>query len=262
MYRLPDPHPQSGAVMASDALHVSAGSKDNPVVLFTGVEWDTPAQKQFRQVLRAAGGSYAREFSTAVTHVVMPCDAARNGARLTLKFLQGVAQGAFMVSDAWIDACNSAEALVDAEPFEVRGFPELHPTHGPNRSRVARARGDPRLLTGYKFFHVEERRADQLLATADLACLVHLMGGEMLPSMEAAAAVALRDPNHVFVLGTWTCAGAGVCFELCYVMLCPLCCAFTLKPPRRSRCGRDPFPRRPSRMRASGGTHDLRGVVV
>ncbi len=196
--------------MAGDAdasAHASPVSKDKLVVLFTGMGARTPAQKQFRQVLRAAGGSYAREFSTAVTHVVMPCDAARNTARRTLKFLQGVAQGAFTVSDAWIDACNSAEALVDAELFEVRGFDDFLPILGPHRSRFACARGDPRLLTGYKFFHVAERRGDQLLARADLAGLVHLMGGEMLPSMEAAAAVALRDPNHVFVLGTWTCAG-------------------------------------------------------
>ena len=51
------------------------------------------------------------------THVVMKVDRTRGPFQRTKSYLLGVLQGAWLLSDEWLEACNQEGAWVDEKPF-------------------------------------------------------------------------------------------------------------------------------------------------
>jgi len=81
------------------------------------------------RVAAAAGGRTVRGWAPGVTHVVCGVTGAEPVAKRTFKFMMGVLSGAWLVSPAWLAACEAAGAAAPEEEHEARppGGHELHP---------------------------------------------------------------------------------------------------------------------------------------
>ena len=80
-------------------------------------------------------------------------------AERTLKYLQAVASGVMVVSEAWVVECHRDNAnLGKAKKWEVKdeGVEEGLEEEGPRKSREARELGEAPLLRGYEILLREE----------------------------------------------------------------------------------------------------------
>ncbi|WIA37707.1 hypothetical protein OEZ86_014592 [Tetradesmus obliquus] len=161
-----------------------------------------------KQLAAAVGCRVADSWSSAVTHVVCATNEKRE-ARRTLKYMQGILSGCWVVSSSWVTACldalaaaakpsspsaaadtAAAAALVAEAPHEVLGD-SSGGAGGPGRGRARASEGAPALLQGQQVFVAGSGSAKESCAQ-----LVKAAGGSLVTRLPPAAAVHLSFPAH------------------------------------------------------------------
>eukprot|EP00457_Paulinella_chromatophora_P009583 gb/GEZN01009652.1/.p1 GENE.gb/GEZN01009652.1/~~gb/GEZN01009652.1/.p1 ORF type:complete len:242 (-),score=48.72 gb/GEZN01009652.1/:351-1076(-) len=119
----------------------SAMSHAAPVIISTGIKGN--AMKMLRSTVKALGGEVAKEMAAPVTHVITATKACGKEIKArTLKVLQGVASGKWIVSFAWVTESKKAGQWLSAEQFETQsdaGSKAGMPSN-PHAMRIARQR--------------------------------------------------------------------------------------------------------------------------
>ena len=95
---------------------------------------------------------------STVTHLIVRTEEDLVAER-TLKYLQAVASGVMVVSEAWVVECHRDSAnLGKAKKWEVKdeGVEEGLEEEGPRKSREARELGEAPLLRGYEILLKEK----------------------------------------------------------------------------------------------------------
>eukprot|EP00035_Acanthoeca_spectabilis_P030743 m.10699 g.10699 ORF g.10699 m.10699 type:complete len:1025 (-) comp4350_c0_seq1:1863-4937(-) len=145
---------------ADSAQKAPAAVRKPPVVLPTGVSigQNKALWRPFKKLVGILGGRVVTEYERDVTHVVTPTIENNLCTKRTLKFMQGVADGKWMVGVKWAEACIAKGVCVDEAPFEITGYndgdslEEIDKTaRGPQRSRELHAAGAPPLFSGWSF---------------------------------------------------------------------------------------------------------------
>ena len=104
-------------------------------------------------------------------------------ASRSLKYMQGVLSGCWVVSWDWVVASIAAGAWVEETPFEFAGDNCTGLTFAPRRSRLTEARAAPRLLQGLKIsVNPDLDRNDP--SVADLDSIIQLGGAVRVPTPE------------------------------------------------------------------------------
>jgi hypothetical protein len=106
---------------------VAAKTTKAVVVLTTGISTadNKPLWRKFKKLAGDHGGRVVSEYERDVTHIVTPTNADGFCTKRTLKFMQGVADGKWVVGPKWVQACVDADATADETPFEVKGYTDL-----------------------------------------------------------------------------------------------------------------------------------------
>ena len=92
-------------------------------------------------------------WSDSVTHVIFPHHKNLECQR-TIKYLQGVAGGKWMLSLEWIKQCLESKSLVSEIPYEMRGCNYDPMSGGPRNSRTAHLLKQPALFGNLSIFFV------------------------------------------------------------------------------------------------------------
>lgn len=111
---------------------------------------------------------------SSTTHVVVAADSTGMARARTMKMAQGLAQGCWIVSPDWLQACQRARAWVPESAYEIKGDPCA--LGGPARARRRRLMGRPGLFHGH-VFRVEGKGGLHVLA---LTRAIELGGGTVL----------------------------------------------------------------------------------
>eukprot|EP00039_Didymoeca_costata_P028181 m.20259 g.20259 ORF g.20259 m.20259 type:complete len:1073 (+) comp6790_c0_seq1:200-3418(+) len=147
-------------------------------VLITGVDQTKAAYTwhTFRKLLRAESAEWCTSFDEGnVTHVITAADDKRYSFGRTLKFLQGVSQGLWILSDSWVKECVAQGRLVPEVDHEIVGWDD-EAISGPRTMREAKIRGDfAPLFEGYSFFPT-----GSFDSIAVVEALIQNTGGEVL----------------------------------------------------------------------------------
>ncbi|ORY96497.1 hypothetical protein BCR43DRAFT_524578 [Syncephalastrum racemosum] len=88
-----------------------------------------------------------------ITHVVTTTDENRLAKR-TGKYLHGIIAGKWIVDNEWLLKSLQTNQWQPELPYEAKGDTTLGPTGGPRKGRVRRAKDDPGLFEGVRFFFV------------------------------------------------------------------------------------------------------------
>ena len=103
----------------ANGIKWNATSASRNFVLTSTGSNETDFFGQIEQLSTLSGCENSPSFTPAVTHVVVPTS-VDEPAKRTIKFLQGVVSGKWIVSYAWVSACLAANEFVDEAAYEVR----------------------------------------------------------------------------------------------------------------------------------------------
>ncbi|KAI9285876.1 hypothetical protein BC943DRAFT_35029 [Umbelopsis sp. AD052] len=95
-------------------------------------------QTELNSIVGALNGRVIDEFSQEVTHIVTTTD-QKNLARRTLKYLQGIVCGIWIVDKAWLEKCKLAGRFVTEDDDEVDGDEASDRSLIPRIARQAKA---------------------------------------------------------------------------------------------------------------------------
>ncbi|CAK9832607.1 Breast cancer type 1 susceptibility protein homolog [Anthophora retusa] len=136
-----------------------------------------------KRLAQMVNARYLSQFDRDVTHVIVKTDKENNGANKTLKYLQGVAYGKWIVSYQWVMDTLKERRLISEKPYEVVDGRTLEA--GPRKSRLR----ENHLFEGFTFLCIGpyddvtvEQYQDLLRAT----------GGIVVDSLDALAAEKKR----------------------------------------------------------------------
>lgn len=79
---------------------------------------------------------YVNQFISGVTHVIVSTIGEKRAAKITLKFLQGIAYGKWIVSYGWIKDCIEQGKLLDETSYEATTYNNDIIVAGPQKSRL------------------------------------------------------------------------------------------------------------------------------
>lgn len=90
--------------------------------------------EQVKKLAQMMDARYLTQFKEEVTHVIVKVDEENNGASKTLKYLQGIAYGKWIVSYQWVIDSLREKKLVNEEHYEAVDCLTLEA--GPRNSRL------------------------------------------------------------------------------------------------------------------------------
>ncbi|XP_062907647.1 BRCA1-associated RING domain protein 1 isoform X1 [Mobula hypostoma] len=140
--------------------------RDEPIMLLgSGL---LPADKnKLNRLIRLLKVGSCTEFSTSVTHIIVPSD----HALCTMKCLMGIISGCWFVDLQWVAACLECKDRVSEEDYEISSMT------GPKRGRLNREQQLPKLFDGCHFYFMGSFKSCK---KEDLVHLVKLGGGQVL----------------------------------------------------------------------------------
>lgn len=144
----PQPRSCKMLVQANSVDGRFSSTNDRRVVVTSGLTGEERMVLE-SQVLML-GGEMAGGISDHVTHLVVKLNEQGQCPR-TLKYLQSLLRGAWIVRHHWVDRCAKALSWVEEGPYEVQT--DTHGVHGiPARARVNQVNQLPKLFDGCCFF--------------------------------------------------------------------------------------------------------------
>ncbi|XP_033639639.1 BRCA1-associated RING domain protein 1-like [Asterias rubens] len=129
----------------------SALSRQRPVVLL-GTGLNDSQRKRLQACAKLLGnGRVVSEFGSEVTHLVASCN-HDNLCMRTMKYLNAVLSGIWVVSFNWITECLRIKGQAEEVKFEVKGTTTLSNSPGAQRGRQNAEQQLPGLLDGCHFY--------------------------------------------------------------------------------------------------------------
>lgn len=150
-------------------------SDSHKVLLATGLSSEQKVNIQ--KCVRILNASLVNEFSLSVTHIVTATN-TKGVCPRTLKYLNGVLTGKWIVKYQWILESLQKKTWVDETPFEVKGTSDAA-TDAPKRARINSLQQLPSLFDGCQFFFSGEFVPPHP-SKEDLVQLVKHGGGRLL----------------------------------------------------------------------------------
>lgn len=129
--------------VTGDSSSSSAGrSEERKVrVLLTCIEDKTETEKKLEKMIqvfqnRGLDIEIAHQFSKDVTHIVVSTDEDGLVKQRTMKYMQGIAYGLWIVSSDWITDSTKAQQIQNEQKYEVKYSAKASVDLAPKRSRV------------------------------------------------------------------------------------------------------------------------------
>ncbi|KAI9323464.1 hypothetical protein BX666DRAFT_63090 [Dichotomocladium elegans] len=121
----------------------------------------------------------SRDMTDDVTHLVVPTDKDKIASR-TIKLLQAILMGKWIVSQEWITACCEEGRMIPVDSYLAAGVDTAaRSQHALKRAREHLVGGGPRLFEGICFYlYGEFVRPTKV----ELATLIRLAGGRLVES--------------------------------------------------------------------------------
>ncbi|XP_068670016.1 BRCA1-associated RING domain protein 1-like isoform X2 [Montipora foliosa] len=151
-------------------------SLDSPKVLLgTGL---SPEQKANLQTCAVTlNAEIVNEFSLLVTHIITAAN-AKGICQRTIKYLNGVLTGKWIVSYDWVVNCLRRKTWVDESPYEVKGTDDAA-VDAPKKARINAVKQRPSLFDGCEFFFYGDFHRPHP-AKEDLIQMIKYGGGKIL----------------------------------------------------------------------------------
>eukprot|EP00043_Microstomoeca_roanoka_P000290 m.27338 g.27338 ORF g.27338 m.27338 type:complete len:703 (+) comp10232_c0_seq1:10-2118(+) len=147
-----------------------------PVIVTTGLT-DT-LKSEAQRLCRLVGGSIQSHMSPDVTHIVTTCN-DKGQVKRTIKYLQGVLSGCWILDASWLYACKNASNWVAEEAYQIQA--DNVAQGGARRAHASFERKEPRLFDGCQFFFAKPTDVEPPGPNeTDLKALVLLGGGKVL----------------------------------------------------------------------------------
>ncbi|XP_070565914.1 BRCA1-associated RING domain protein 1-like [Ptychodera flava] len=123
----------------------------NTEIVLIGTALKREHKVKLEQCAKLLKGRVVEDFDNSVTHVVTSCNQDGQCAR-TMKFLQGILHGKWIVSYDWVKRCLEKDKQEDEQYFEVTGT-SIHPfTLGPRKARQNSEQQCPGFFNGIHFY--------------------------------------------------------------------------------------------------------------
>nr|CAB3225070.1 BRCA1-associated RING domain protein 1-like [Phallusia mammillata] len=127
---------------------VSAVALPDDATLSFSASIDDAKVSNFRKCMKF---NMVKKDAISVTHFIAGVNESGRAKR-TLKYLQAMACGAWILSEHWVDECITQGKWLDESSFQVKGSLEDAKVGGPLRSTTSRLRQVPRLFDGCHFY--------------------------------------------------------------------------------------------------------------
>eukprot|EP00808_Paulinella_micropora_P004559 g1465.t1 len=210
-FRLKAPAPSSGLAAESSVSSQQAEARETstasptanrdisapkmPIIVCTGVKG--PALRQMKATVKSLGGLIVKEMAARVTHVITPTvGQVREVQARTLKILQGMASGKWIVSYDWVIESQRAGRWLPVEDFEAKG-PESA-RDAPQQARTCRRRTGRALLDEWHLTLVGETSEGEPSA-AQVQQLVQDLGGTFV-SWDSVKKMLQQDSEDIPVV--------------------------------------------------------------
>ncbi|XP_072036784.1 BRCA1-associated RING domain protein 1-like [Amphiura filiformis] len=131
------------------ALKVHPSTDQPPVFLTTGL--NKSQRTKLDSCSKLLKGRVVNEFRPDITHLVAGCTAEGVCMR-TIKYLQAILTGKWVVNFTWVMECLKKKHRVDERPHEIPGTTADPISRGPNRGRENTLNQLPGLFDGCNFF--------------------------------------------------------------------------------------------------------------
>eukprot|EP01031_Cornospumella_fuschlensis_P033534 gene33534-40569_t len=183
---------------------VSSASEEAPlkvVLCTTGIDSKYNIDQKLDKLLECGDVTLSCGFTSDVTHLLVST-ASRNNVmqQRTMKYMQALAKGIWIVSTKWLEDCLAANTLLPEAEYEVRGNIKAYVEHAPRRARLAQQNQISLPLVDYKVFLCDPFPLPGP-AKSDLEYLVTGCGGSVLSGKEMKDSVknAQDLDKHVIV---------------------------------------------------------------
>lgn len=160
--------------------------------------------QQARVFAKKQGGRIAECYNGSTTHVIVNADENCRCLR-TLKYLQGIASGRWIVDYRWIKDSMEKQNILPEATYEVRGD-HLYCVNAPQTARLSLARGGSRLFSGMTFFVMD---GCSPLPKDQISKLLQLAGGKIVSNPKSCLVICDTVPtsNGLFdstcILSSW-----------------------------------------------------------
>lgn len=162
----------SGAPQDIDTVTVL---RRRPVVTLSGLTSQKKAEMS--KMLGSLGVQLSDNYSKQVSHVVVNVDA--NGVcKRTIKYLKGVANGCWIVTQEWIVDSSRNKVSAPEHEFEAKG--DMYSSWGPRKSRQNTSLQNPKLFDGCHFFLNGNFDAKGMVSKSDMSQLITMAGGQVM----------------------------------------------------------------------------------
>lgn len=127
-----------------------------------------------------------QSFNNAITHLIVYPETESGGvirAKRTVKYLQGMINGIWILSYTWVVHCNGYEGLVKEGDYEINAdcFGAFH------TARQSRLNGGMRqLLDGYTLFVDDSEQNKSTISKKDLESIIRQSGGTLSEQLGSA----------------------------------------------------------------------------
>lgn len=149
---------------------------DQICIMVTGLSSDQ--KHTVEKCAKLLNFTIAKDYSDNVTHLIAACNVKKHCPR-TLKFLQGILCGCWIVDFCWIQKCIENQSKVSEEEFEVIGAGNQVESYGPKKARLNAEKQYPPLFNGCQFYILGNFPAP-LPSNEQFCALVKLGGGKLL----------------------------------------------------------------------------------
>ena len=106
-------------------------------VVFAGTQLNTSEKEMARKLALKLGGTFHQQVIKYTTHLITPADVSKNmrTAQKTLKYIQAMSLGCWVVSTGWMEMSLSIGRKADEKMYEITGDTENETSNGPRKSR-------------------------------------------------------------------------------------------------------------------------------
>ncbi|RYH08058.1 hypothetical protein EON65_41235 [archaeon] len=150
------------------------------VLCTTGIDSKYQIDQKLDRLLECGDVTLSCGFTSEVTHLLVST-AARNNVmqQRTMKYMQALAKGIWIVSTRWLEDCIASNTLLPEGEYEVRGNIKAYVEHAPRRARLAQQNQISLPLVDYKVLLCDPFPLPGP-AKSDLEYLVTGCGGSVL----------------------------------------------------------------------------------
>ncbi len=164
-------------------------------LVITSTLLDVEEKLRVKRWAEGFGAIYMSQFNEGVTHVIAKTSKPNLAVR-SMKTMQAIVHGSWLLSLDWIDTCMQSEGILREDGFELEGD-QYSEDEGPRRSRLSHLNKESKLFDGYKFYL---HGTFGTPSRDDLAELIVSAGGTVIETIDQLAknqhAIVIGDPNE------------------------------------------------------------------